>query len=237
MSRRRYIKGQLRLDTLLAFVFGVLFVGAILYFTVTVVNPSPYQMQTFKTVLALAAAGVAAMIPGQFEFRHLPFVRAGGAIAVFALVFLTPMQLVSSVAQFEEPAGDPAPVIQQYLEAADRGDYTALWRQIDPAAPEWFQISREGWSEIYQNARAPFGQVLARRVVSRGGARNPDGYPPGIYRHVLYLTKFSNGRACTPETVVVRATDDLRWRVFSHQVAFNEMPCVGMNLPEGGPTR
>jgi hypothetical protein len=58
--------------------------------------PTPSQYETFKIVLALAAAGVAAFVPGFLQVQVSGLVRAGGAIAVFVLIFMrTPAQIVA----------------------------------------------------------------------------------------------------------------------------------------------
>jgi hypothetical protein len=84
-------KGSANKGVILAFAFGVIFVTALLAFIVTVPNPTIEQFEVVRIVLALAAAGVAAMIPG---FLNLQLgagadltLRAGGALAVFAVVY------------------------------------------------------------------------------------------------------------------------------------------------------
>jgi hypothetical protein len=72
---------------LLAFSFGVVFVLTILTLSLKFPNPTPFQFNTFRTVLALAAGGVAAMIPGFLTVTVKNWVRAGGALAVFVLVY------------------------------------------------------------------------------------------------------------------------------------------------------
>jgi hypothetical protein len=74
-------------ERLAVFVFGVVFVVVMLVLSIAIPNPSPTQYETFKVVLALAAAGVAAFIPGFFEFTVPGWIRAGGALAVFVFVF------------------------------------------------------------------------------------------------------------------------------------------------------
>ena len=86
---------QLRIPTMnktiqiaLAFIFGVVFVGTLMVAAIAIPNPSPFQFFVFRIVLALAAAGVAAMIPGFLEVKFGKWLRATGAIAVFAIVYL-----------------------------------------------------------------------------------------------------------------------------------------------------
>jgi tetratricopeptide (TPR) repeat protein len=76
------------LNTLLAFAFGTIFVIVILYFATAIQAPTDFQLFVFRVVLAIAAAGVAAVIPVMLEVTLKPIIVAGGAIAVFALVYL-----------------------------------------------------------------------------------------------------------------------------------------------------
>ncbi|WP_286262039.1 hypothetical protein [Thalassotalea atypica] len=74
-------------EKLLAYIFGVTFVLAILAAAIFIPKPEPFQYEVFKIVLALATAGVAAFIPGFISVKVGDWVRAGGAIAVFVIVF------------------------------------------------------------------------------------------------------------------------------------------------------
>lgn len=58
--------------------------------TVVILFPCPTDTQRsiFKIVLAIAVAGLAAIIPGFFQIRFKKIISAGGAIAVFAFIFL-----------------------------------------------------------------------------------------------------------------------------------------------------
>ncbi len=85
----------------LAFWFGVVFVIAILILAVAIPTPTAFQYLVFRIVLALAAAGVASTIPGFIELKINPgakfLIHAGGALAVFAIVyFQSPAKLVSN---------------------------------------------------------------------------------------------------------------------------------------------
>jgi len=74
---------------------GVLFVSLMLVIALAVPNPTATQWFIFRVVLALAAAGIGAVLPGLIVVSVSKFVRAGGAIALFVLVYLSnPPQLV-----------------------------------------------------------------------------------------------------------------------------------------------
>ncbi len=88
------VDGTITIDKLLAYVFGFVFVIVLLVFAVAIPNPTAFTLFVFRVVLALAAAGIGAVLPGLLEVR-LPAVRAVGALALAAVVyFLNPPSLI-----------------------------------------------------------------------------------------------------------------------------------------------
>ena len=78
-----------------AFAFGVLFVAVLLGLAVVFPEPTAFQYTVFRIVLSLAAAGVAALVPGFLEVNVSTWVRAGGALGVFVVVyFYNPATLI-----------------------------------------------------------------------------------------------------------------------------------------------
>jgi hypothetical protein len=69
------------------FVFGVASVVVLLALAVTVPALRPFQNDVFKVVLALAAAGIAALVPGFIQVQYRDAIRAGGALAIFVIVY------------------------------------------------------------------------------------------------------------------------------------------------------
>jgi hypothetical protein len=95
-------------EKIIAFGFGVAFIATILVLAVKFPNPTAYQYTVFRTVLALAAGGAASMFPGFLQVEVNRWIRAGGALAVFVLVyFYTPATLavdkLSSISQVAGP--------------------------------------------------------------------------------------------------------------------------------------
>ena len=77
------------------FVFGVVFVTAILALAIFFPNPTGFQYTVFRIVLAVAVAGVAAFIPGLLHVQISTWLRASGALAIFVIVyFYSPAELV-----------------------------------------------------------------------------------------------------------------------------------------------
>jgi hypothetical protein len=89
-------------QSIVAFAFGVVFVVTLLVLAIAFPTPTSFQYTVFRIILALAAAGVAAMIPGFIRLKLSPSsalaIQAGGAIAVFVIVyFFNPAQLAVEV--------------------------------------------------------------------------------------------------------------------------------------------
>jgi hypothetical protein len=93
------LRPRMSAATILSFIFGAVFLAALLAIGIFVREPTPFLVTIAKIIAALAAAGVGAIIPG---FLNLKLswgtdlvVRAGGAIALFVLVyFFVPAGLV-----------------------------------------------------------------------------------------------------------------------------------------------
>lgn len=76
--------------------FGTVFVVVLIGIAFFVPEPTDFQYLVFRIVLALAAAGVAAMIPGFLEVQLSQTLRAGGALGVFLVVyFYNPAAMVA----------------------------------------------------------------------------------------------------------------------------------------------
>lgn len=91
---RRHNRVSKKLQQYLAFAFGVVFAVVLLVLALAVPDPTAFQYTVFRVILALAAAGVAAMIPGFVEIALPPWLRAGGALAIFVVTyFYNPVSL------------------------------------------------------------------------------------------------------------------------------------------------
>jgi hypothetical protein len=96
-----------------AFVFGVVFVIVLLLLAIKFPNPTPFQYTVFRIVLALAAGGVAAMIPGFLTLSVSTWLRAGGALAVFVIVyFYSPAGLTGVKVKTDQDVEIEKPVVQ-----------------------------------------------------------------------------------------------------------------------------
>ena len=67
--------------------FGALLILIILGLVFAFPNPSQFQMDIIRIVLSVAAAGFAVTFTGFLEVQLPGFIKAGGALAVFAIVY------------------------------------------------------------------------------------------------------------------------------------------------------
>src|SRR5687768_5700907 len=88
-----------------AYIFGIVFITATMLLAIVFPNPTPFQYTIFRIVISLAAAGIASMIPGFIEIEIPNWIRAGGALGVFVLVYFNnPAELVTkSDNSYEQP--------------------------------------------------------------------------------------------------------------------------------------
>ena len=67
------------------FIVGLLFVGSF------IPDPSPFQAQVYKTVIAIMGAGLASTIPGMVEVKFESIsgkvARASAALAAFVILY------------------------------------------------------------------------------------------------------------------------------------------------------
>ena len=95
-------------------IFGALFATALLLLNVFIPEPSATQYATFRTILALAAAGIGGILAGSLHVKgsiQKWSVRAGGALALFLIVyFFTPA-----------PASIAEPAVHQTIEEGGNG--------------------------------------------------------------------------------------------------------------------
>src|SRR5260370_23409273 len=126
-------KGQ----RLIAFAFGVVFVVVMLVIEIWIPRPTETQWFIFRVVLALAAGGVGALIPGLINVQAGPYVRAGGALALFVLVYwFNPPKLVVSQSGPDKgellipSVGKPLKVHASVVASGDIVDRKTIWHPL-----------------------------------------------------------------------------------------------------------
>jgi hypothetical protein len=198
-----------------AYLFGVAFVVVMLMIAVLFPRPTVFQVFVFRVVLALAAAGVAAMIPGFLNVELGTAVCAGGAIAVFVIIyFLNPASLVADTEPGPLPKGNPRKVAEEYLQVADSLDFEKTWALFADTAKR--VQDKAIVSEAYMNVRIPLGQLSQRQLQGMQSSTSPPGWPAAHYRSFNFLTVFGDGKARGEQVIVM--SEDKTWRVAAHTI-------------------
>lgn len=218
-----FLQGKVDINAFLAFIFGIVFLATMLVFAYYVPNPSPFSQWVFVVTTSLAGAGIGAVIPGILNVT-LPYARAGGALAVFLLVFLNKPALVDSIATFKAPQESPMPAVMEYLSKIDKNEIDEAWNLLDSGSKATVARDRDMYKASYTGGRQPLGEVLNRMQMGVSEVTSPPGYPPGIYRLLAFKTRFASDQ-CRAEQVSARATTDMAWRVFDHNVGAVPIPC------------
>jgi hypothetical protein len=175
-------------------------------------------------VVALAGAGVAAVMPGILEVRA-PYIRSGGALAVFISIMYFKPALISSAATFIPPPFPPDPAIQNFFTSVDSMKIEKARDLLDADARKGIGRDKELYYRIYATAHQAIGTAVSRMKIGVNEVTSPSGYPPGVYQIVTYTTRFSRRNECHQEVVTVRAVSKEEWRVFGHQISPGTIPC------------
>jgi len=115
---------QQKIELWLAYGFGVVFITTIIILAIAFPYPSQFQYTVFRIILALAVAGVAAVIPGIFHLQIRKELVAGGALTFFVVVyFFSPAHLTSR----------PRPNVPQITSVQKSGDGEVALVRFEPA--------------------------------------------------------------------------------------------------------
>ena len=138
----------------LAFAFGVIFIVVMLVIAIALPYPTAFQLLTFRVTLSLAAGGVAAMLPGFLHVNVSNYIRSGGALAGFIVIyFFNPATFsIQGV-----PTNSPGLFITSTAE--DKGLVEYYWKQ----AGLRFRFPKQGWTISTKAAEAGLGDLTLER--------------------------------------------------------------------------
>jgi len=173
------------------FLFGALFIVVMLVVAVSLPYPTESQWRVFNLVLSLVAASMAAVLPGAFQLKFTPWLRASGALAVFALVFLVkPAGLVSYDPL--KPLG-PSPPIElakpaalRWLSVNDSGNHQMAYASMREKFKETYKF--EDFVALAKIGRDSFGKATERQEVGQNALEAPTERE--YSRSYNFLTKF-----------------------------------------------
>lgn len=200
---------QLSPEKTALFLFGVFFVVVLLLLALAVPSPTEAQWRIFNVVLALVAAAIGAILPGVLHLQFTPWLRASGALAVFAFVYLVKPAALVAKDPFQPlpppPTVDSArPVIDRWLALLDRGDFAGAYEQTYPGFRSRYQ--RADFIRLGEQVRLPLGAVVARQEVGQQSQESMLG-DRGYVRVYMFRTRFQNSHDLIDEFVSVFARD------------------------------
>jgi len=210
-------------DRYLAFAFGIVFCGVLLYLATVEKNPTPLQIQVYVTILAIAGGGVGAILPGFLEIKYKGIARAGGAVALAVLIYLNKPAISKYVPDFPVPTVSAQPVIDAFFAALDSGDPDKSWALLPEMARAQVDGSAEKWRQLYQVDIVPLGKEESRVQVGQAQGKSPPGVPPGVYAQYMYKVKYANDAGYRLETLILRGNSAGAWEVYSFQVSTSAM--------------
>lgn len=198
------------------FVFGIIFISILLAMAYVDPNPTESTYATTKTILALSAAGIGAIIPGFIDIKMKGFLRAGGAMALFCIVyFFQPKQIITDIELPESKTVNVVnisanPAIKRWFDLIDSERYEIAWNQL--ATESKIRYPKDMFIEVFNQQRAPLGTTINRRSYSfRNLNISPEGVP-GNFFHAVYITKFSNSKNQYYENVFLIYENNM-WKV------------------------
>jgi len=210
-----------KLEVWVVFVFGVLALSALFAVAILAPDHNALLITISRVTLALACAGIAAIIPGFLDVElgkgAINAIRAGGALAVFVLVFFfNPPALIAPVQEYPPhvptPDEDYMPAINTWLRLIDAGDIASAYRIADEKTRE--EYSLELFRSLYTGYVKPLGKLQRRKLLGANSALVLPTGEKGNFRIITYETKFENGPAQI-ERILVTAKGG-KWYVRNH---------------------
>lgn len=215
--------GKQDLEKYAVFLFGVIFLIAILTIIILIPKPTLPQFFAFRLTLALSAAGVGAFIPGfihiEQELPHRGLVRCGGAVALFAAVWFTNPAKFAIESISPPPTSDARAYIENFISVSDLGDQSLAYALFSDR--EKSSVSLSSYAQLVGNVRTPLGQRISGPVL--WNTSNPEEISgrKGPFVFNAYQSTFAGKPGVWVEVAGVVAEEG-KWRMHT----YNIQPCI-----------
>lgn len=213
------------LQIIAAFAFGVIFVSVILFLVFSSEDLNQNKMWVVRVVMSLAAAGVAAVLPGFIDLEgklpwiNITFVRAGGALAVFCLVFIYPIkENLPPPLDIYIPPTLPKATAENWINLISEKKYDIAYGQTSKTFIN--RYSKENFVELLDPIMTALGELQEKSQVSITSFTSPPGFDIGAYSQQIYKSRYSN----QPKNVYIEVTligekSVSDWRVYGFRFA------------------
>jgi hypothetical protein len=203
-----------RWEVVAAFAFGCTFLTIILTIVFFKPNPTAFEYTVFRIVIALAAAGVGAIIPGFLDIKFKTWLRAGGALALFVIVyFFAPVATTSGEASLGPgPKSDAKMSAEAWLSLLDERKFSGAYSSMADLFKSRYKFPE--FEQLLSRERNSLGRLKNRQLLSTAPYESPPGAPKGVYRQYVYKALFENEPQGIYEVVWLIGERD-SWRVLS----------------------
>jgi hypothetical protein len=211
------------LERYAVFLFGVVFLVAILILVVSIPKPTLVQFFVFRLTLALAASGVGALIPGIIQFQqnlpHQGIIRFGGAIGLFSIVWFTNPAKFAIEGISPPPVSDANKYIESFLSLSDKGDIPAAYAMFSDK--EKATIPLDTYLQLTKNVRNPLKERVSGPIILN--ASNPDEIPgrKGPFVFNAYQSTFK-GKPGVWLEIAGAIAEDGKWKMHTYTI----QPCI-----------
>jgi len=209
------------------FAFGVVFITALLAVALFFKDFTPESYSIFRIIIALAAAGIGAVIPGFLDVQMKGFLRAGGAMALFVIVYFfsppppiapppppNPNAAIEKLIDKVEPQTSARPTAEEWMNLIDRFQYEQAW---DTGAKSMqYSYSRKGINDVFTETRTPLGTVRVRRPQGVDAMTQLPNGIKGHFRTFKYQTTFESGS--TYDEYVMMVAENGEWKTLAHTI-------------------
>jgi hypothetical protein len=160
---------------------GVVFLVSIAVLAVYSPSPSSYQYSLFRTVTALAAAGIGAILPGFLDTTFKNWLRAGGAVALFVVVYFfspaPPRDVDNGAANIAIPKASSDTAAGHWFTFLDAGDTGSAYQIMGSAFRANYAVSE--FQSLVGETRRKLGALQSRSLISSTPQQSPPGQPKG----------------------------------------------------------
>ncbi|HIE8865518.1 MULTISPECIES: DUF4019 domain-containing protein [Klebsiella] len=215
-----------QMQIIAAFTFGIIFVSVVLFLVFYTPNLDSNKMWVVHVVMSLAAAGVAAVLPGFIDLQgRLPWlnmtvVRAGGALAIFCLVFLYPINKASPPSTIPyTPETNSFDKARRWIDLINIRDFQSAYKELTIVNKG--QHSLDSFISDVEPIIKALGNSMSQNKNADNAFSSPpaNDYPVGSYRYYRFLAKFSNETdTVVLEVLLVGEEETKDWKVYSFSI-------------------
>lgn len=213
-------------EKIAVFAFGVIFISILLALVLLFPHLSPEAYTVFRIIIALAAAGIGAVIPGILDVEMKGLLRAGGAMALFVIVYFfspaPPTPVIDPPVVVQNPAEPPDRTITEWFALVDKGDYFKAWPTLSNVSLASYD--QAAFVDVFEKQRKPLGPVLKRNLYGLQALTTLPNGSKGNFRLYTYRTTFSSGKEFLEAILLI--AEDNKWKVRDHNIgpAPNNLP-------------